>query len=64
LISDIPPKTMSRIEQYISRPIPAMDTDAEKYRAFNKRLEELYKKGVTSPKKRLAESVREAEIPV
>lgn len=65
LISDIPSKTVSRIEQYISRPIPEMDSDAaEKYRAFQKRLEEFYKMAVTSPKMDRAESVQGTKIPV
>ena len=64
LISDIPPKTVARIEQFVSRPALEMDIGAsEKYRAFQKRLEEFYKMALISPKKRPAESVRDSGIP-
>jgi len=63
LTSGIPPKTAVRIEQFISRPAPEMDKDAaEKYRAFQKRLEIFYKMAVASPKKHQAESFKELKF--
>jgi class 3 adenylate cyclase/tetratricopeptide (TPR) repeat protein len=65
IMSDIPEKTMMKIGQYITRPTLEMDqNETEKYRGFQKRLDEFYKTAVSVANNRAAKSVPTAESQV
>jgi len=62
MISSVPEKTIIKIEQYISRPVPEMDKEAaEKYGAFQKRIAEFYKTAAEAAKNRQGNPFRAAE---
>jgi tetratricopeptide (TPR) repeat protein len=62
MMIDIPEKTITKIEQVISRPIQEMDQDAaDNYRGFQKRLEKFYKTALVTTLKQPAKSVQTAE---